>query len=210
MATTVAPVERQVVLSGITWETYERLLEEHEGKASPRFTYDHGELEIMVLSFEHEELNRLLHDLFTTIAVELGIDFLNAGSTTFKREDLAGGFEPDTSFYVENAPRVRGKKRLALPTDPPPDLVIEVDVTSSSLDKMDVYASVGVREVWRYNGTTFRIYVREGDAFTSREESLALSNLTQTIASRFLAEGKSEPRAAWIRRLRDWTYQQAK
>lgn len=204
MATSVVPVEQRVRLSGISWETYERLLSEHRGRKSPRFTYHRGELEIMVISFEHEESNRLLHDLFTVLAEEQGLDFVNAGSTTLKREDLEGGFEPDTAFYVAHAGLIRGKARLELPVDPPPDLVIEVDITNPSVDKMPIYHAMGVPEVWRYDGANLHFFVLAEGGYRSSEESLALSALTRSIASAFMKEARSKPRTAWMREIREW------
>ena len=206
MSTLLAPppAEQRIRLSGISWETYERLLEEHEGRQSPRFTYDRGELEIMVISFEHEEANRLLHDLFTVLAEERGIDFVNAGSTTLKREDLERGFEPDTCIYIRNAARVRGKRRIELPRDPPPDLVIEVDITSPSIDKMDIYMAMGVSEVWRYDATSLRFFALEDRKYVARAESAVLPGLTSEVASRLLEDAKSEPRTVWSRKVREW------
>ncbi|MGH9319121.1 MAG: Uma2 family endonuclease [Vicinamibacteria bacterium] len=205
MSTLLAPpAEQRIRLSGISWETYERLLAEHEGRQSPRFTYDRGELEIMVISFEHEKANRLLHDLFTVLAEERGIDFVNAGSTTLKRQDLERGFEPDTCIYIRNAARVRGKRRIELPQDPPPDLVIEVDITSPSIDKMEIYMAMGVAEVWRYDGASLRFFMLEGRKYAARGESAVLPGLTSEVASSFLEDAKSEPRTVWSRRVREW------
>lgn len=205
MSTAVLPsAEQRVRLSGISWETYERLLLEHEGRQSPRFTYNQGELEIMVISFEHEEVNRLLHDLFTAIAYERDLDFVNAGSTTLKRKDLERGFEPDTCFYVREPSRIRGSKRIELPADPPPDLVIEVDITSPSIDKMDIYRSMGISEVWRYDGTSLRFFVLEAGRYLEPPESSLVPGLTAKVASRLIATARTEPRTAWMRRIRDW------
>lgn len=205
MSTLLAPpAEQRLRLSGISWETYERLLAEHEGRQSPRFTYDQGELEIMVISFEHEESSRLLDHLFVMIAEERGIDFIDAGSTTLKRKDLERGFEPDTGFYIRNAARVRGKRRIELPGDPAPDLVIEVDITSPSIDKMDIYMAMRVSEVWRYDGASLRFFTLEGGKYVARAESAVLPGLTSEIASRFLENAKSEPRTVWARKVRDW------
>ncbi len=205
MATVLAPpAEQRMRLSGISWETYERLLTEHEGRQSPRFTYDRGELEIMVISFEHEEANRLLHDLFTALADERGLDFVNAGSTTLIRKDLDRGFEPDTCIYIRNAASIRGKRRIELPSDPPPDLVIEVDITSASIDKMGIYSAMGVAEVWRYDATSLRFFALEGGKYSARPESAVLPGLTSEVASRFLEDAKTEPRNVWIRKVREW------
>jgi Uma2 family endonuclease len=205
MATVLAPpAEQRIRLSGISWETYERLLAEHEGRQSPRFTYDRGELEIMVISFEHEEANRILHDLFTALAEERGLDFINAGSTTLKRLDLDRGFEPDTCIYVRNAARIRGKRRIELPSDPPPDLVIEVDITSPSIDNMGIYSAMGVAEVWRYDAASLRFFALEGGKYSARAESAVLPGLKSEIASRLLGDARSDPRNVWIRKVREW------
>jgi Uma2 family endonuclease len=158
----------------------------------------------MVISFEHEEVNRLLHDLFTALAEERGIDFVNAGSTTLKREDLDRGFEPDTCIYIRNAARVRGKRRIELPRDPPPDLVIEVDITNPSIDKMEIYMAMGVAEVWRYDATSLRFFALEGRKYVARGESGVLPGLTAERASRFLEDARSETRTVWARKVREW------
>lgn len=204
MASTVAPTSERLVLNGISWETYQRLLAEHEGRTSPRFTYDRGALEIMVISFEHEELNRLLHDLFTFIADEFGFDFVNAGSTTFQREDIGRGFEPDTCFYVSEAERVRGRKALELPEDPPPEVVIEVDISNSSIDKMAIYAAMGIPEVWRHDGKRLQFFRLDGEAYAQRAESEVLSPLTDDLASEWIQDSRSQSRSVWRKRIRAW------
>jgi Uma2 family endonuclease len=158
----------------------------------------------MVISFEHEEANRILHDLFTALAEERGLDFINAGSTTLKRLDLDRGFEPDTCIYVRNAARIRGKRRIELPSDPPPDLVIEVDITSPSIDKMGIYSAMGVAEVWRYDAASLRFFALEGGKYSARAESAVLPGLTSEIASRLLGDARSDPRNVWIRKVREW------
>src|SRR5713226_6523520 len=106
MATVAAPAQQKVILSGVSWETYQRLLAEHQESSGTHFIYDEGALEIMVLSARHEEPNRTLGLLVELVAVELGIDFRQLGSTTFQREDLRKGFEPDSAFYIAHAAEV--------------------------------------------------------------------------------------------------------
>lgn len=150
-----SPAEGRVLLRNVSWETYERFIDEREERSAPRFFYDRGEMEIMSPSFEHEAVSRLVASLVGELAVELGIDVSEAGSTTFKREDLERGFEPDECFYFsDNAERVRGRQNLDLDAGvPPPDLVVEVGFTSPSLNnKLSIYAHLGVTEVWRFVG----------------------------------------------------------
>lgn len=103
---------QQVLLHRVSWDTYTRLLADYQDQSGVRFTYDRGVLEIMVPSFAHETVKDILTLLVNTVAEELDIDVEGAGSTTFRREEMARGFEPDACFYVQHAERVRGKKQL--------------------------------------------------------------------------------------------------
>ena len=204
MSTVLSPPEGRVILHNISWALYEQLLAEHEDKSSPHFVYDRGELEITVLSYEHEELNRLIDNCIAIIAMEWNIEYCNAGSTTFKREDLERGFEPDSCFYVQHAAQIVGKKRLDLTVDPPPDLVLEVDITHSSLDKLSIFAVVGVPEVWRYDGERVRMLALAGDSYIERQQSLAFPALQSAPLAELLAASQQMPRTAWLRHVRAW------
>jgi len=149
---------QRVILHGVSWETYERLLADFQDSHAAHFAYDQGALEIMVLSLKHETFNRTLATLVEIVAEEMQGDVINAGSTTFRRADLSKGFEPDTCFYIQNVERVRGKDEIDLTVDPPPDLVIEIDITSPSLNKFPIFAAMGIPEVWRYDGKTVTIF----------------------------------------------------
>ena len=151
-------VGQRVILHGVSWETYERLLADFQDSHAAHFAYDQGALEIMVLSLKHETFNRTLATLVEIVAEEMQGDVINAGSTTFRRADLSKGFEPDTCFYIQNVERVRGKDEIDLTVDPPPDLVIEIDITSPSLNKFPIFAAMGIPEVWRYDGKTVTIF----------------------------------------------------
>ena len=150
--------EGRVTLRNVGWETYERLVEEDLDRSAPRFFYDRGELEIVSPSFEHEQIAEVISSLVAVLSVELNVDVISAGSTTFKREDAARGFEPDACFYFPGKiPQVRGKRRLSLDAeDPPLDLVVEVDITSPSASKLPIYAGLGVEEVWRHDSDRWR------------------------------------------------------
>lgn len=204
MATTLTLPEQRVLLK-VSWETYERLLAEHVESPGTRFAYDAGRLEIMVVYVGHENPNRTLALLVEVVAEETNRDFHPAGSTTYTREDLEKGFEPDSSFYLdERAERVRGKSELDLLVDPPPDLIIEIDITRSSLPRLPIFAAVGVPEVWRYDGTRV-IFCRLAEgSYVEVERSIALPPLTSRQAGVFLAESRREKGPAWLRRVREW------
>src|SRR5262249_41688514 len=133
MPATAAPPEERVLLHNISWETYERLLAENPEACGTRFFYDDGELEIMAVNAGHEGPNRTLAHIVEITAEETGRDLCALGSTTFKRKDLAKGCEPDSCYYFRRAKDVRGKDEIDLTLDPAPELIIEVDMSRSSL-----------------------------------------------------------------------------
>lgn len=205
MATVMSPPEAQIIMENIGWELYEGLLAAHPESASPRFTYDNGWLEIMILSVEHERINRKLALFVDLVAAESEVDAEGVGSNTFKREDKMKGFEPDSAFYFgANAKRVRGKKRLDLQVDPPPDLVVEVDVTSPSLPRLPILAAVGVPEVWRYRDGRVVILTLSGEDYKEVAHSRALPPVTGEVLTSFLREADTLDSPAWTRRVREW------
>jgi Uma2 family endonuclease len=204
MATVLSPPEQRVLLDNIPWEVYEGLLAAHRDRSVPRFTYDRGQLEIMSPSAEHEQLKETVTLLVNIVAEEKSINAEGFGSTTFRRADLARGFEPDACFYIEKLGRVKGKTEVDLQTDPPPDLVIEIDLTSPSLDKFSIFAHVGVPEVWRYDGDRIRMYRLAGAEYIEQAQSMALQGLTSVGVTHFLAESRTLARLAWLRRVREW------
>jgi Uma2 family endonuclease len=204
MDTVLAPADQRVVLRDVSWETYERLLADAPERVVPKLTYDRGTLELMSPSSLHEQINRTLAEIVEVIAAELDQDYVNAGSTTFKRPDLGRGFEPDSCFYFRQAARMRGKPEIDLASDPPPDLVIEIDLSSSSLSKLPLYAAAGIPEVWRYAGERIAIFHLIGTGYVEHAASLAFPRLTNIDLAAFLAEGGSFSRPAWIRKLRAW------
>ena len=188
----------------MSWDTYERLLAENIDSPGTRFTYDEGMLEIMVVSAGHEDPNRTLAALAEIVAEETGKDFRRAGSTTFKRQDLEKGFEPDSSFYFADAARVRGVDELDLATDPPPELVIEIDISRSSLNRFRIFGAVGVAEVWRYDGDRVTFYRLADEHYDEVETSVCLPPLTARQATEFLKESRSANAVVWLRRVRRW------
>lgn len=208
MVTVLSPPEQKVILTGVSWDTYERLLSDLENQSAPRLTFDRGLLEIMSPSSEHERYNRTIALLVEVLAEELGIDVDNLGSTTFRREDIERGFEPDSCFYIQNADAVKGKARIDLTSDPAPDLVIEIDITSGSLDKLPIYAQVGVPEIWRFDGEKLTIFQRVDDDYMRVAASLIFPLLTSEILTNFIMESIKSGRTTWLRELRAWIAQQ--
>jgi Uma2 family endonuclease len=206
-----SPPEGRVTLRNVGWETYKMLVEEDPGRSAPRFFYDRGVLEIVSPSFEHEAIADVISSLVNELAVELEIDVTPARSTTFKREDFARGFEPDASFYFpDNAAKVRGKRRISLDAgDPPPDLVVEVEITSPSASKLPIYARLGVAEVWRHDGNRLSVLglqQNEEGYYAEIPEStfLAPPRVSGESLTHFVKEGLTSERPAWTRRVHEW------
>lgn len=208
MSLVINPPEQRVILNNITWEMYEDLVEAHCDRSVPRFTYDQGQLEIMSPSTEHEELKDTIALLVNTIAEELGINTRSFGSATFRRKDARRGFEPDGCFYIQSVDLIKNKTDLDLASDPPPDLIIEIDLTNPSLPKFPIFAQLGVPEIWVYDNRALRIFRLENNAYMDQTASTALSILTADILSRFIIESRTEERLTWLRRVREWTRQQ--
>lgn len=201
-------VDQCVVLQHVSWETYERLLADYENQAGPRFCYDQGMLEIKVPSIKQERPNRRLSYLIEILTEEMGLDLEGLGSTTFTRADLLKGFEPDSCFYIKNAEAVAGKDKLDLRIDPPPDLVIEVDVSSQSLDKFALFGAVGIPEVWRHEDGEVTIYQLVGAEYRPAAHSLSLPLLSSELVTQFLAESLTSRSSVWLRRVRAWAREQ--
>ena len=204
METVKTPAEQKVILHNASWGTYERLMEERGERRAPRFAYDRGELEVMSPSTEHGSAAYFLELLVAVFAEEVGVNVYGVRSMTFRREDLERGFEPDASFYVQNEELIRGKPGIDLELDPPPDLVIEVDITSPSLNKLPISARIGVPEVWRHDGEPARIIELREDGYEEAAESTVLSPLSGPIISRFVQESRTLGSAAWMRNVREW------
>jgi Uma2 family endonuclease len=157
VAPILAPVlvgERRVVLRNITWQGYQQLLKIVGERRSAKLTFDRGILEITMPPEEHEFSGRLIELFVRILVIELGLKIKTMGSTTLDRSDLNRGAEPDNAYYIQNQPLVAGRK-VDLATDPPPDLVVEVDITHTDIDKPALYASMGVPEFWRYDGREY-------------------------------------------------------
>ena len=207
MAIAISPPEQRILLDNITWETYESLLQAHCDRSVPRFTYDRGQLEIMSPSIEHEELKDTVALLVNTLAEEMGINTRSFGSATFRRADLQRGFEPDGCFYVQSVTRIQGRTELDLTVDPPPDLVIETDLTSPSLPKFPIFAQLGVPEVWRADGSQMHIFCFEGGQYVAHAESSILIGITAEVITRFVRESYTLDRLTWLHRVRSWVQQ---
>lgn len=196
--------EQRVVLHNVSWETYERLLADHASASAPRFAYDRGELEITSPMPVHERYSWAIDRIIEAVAIARDMNIENLGSATFRRGDLERGFEADSCFYIRNEAAVRNKERIDLEVDPPPDIVIEIDLSRSSMPKLGIFAALGVPEVWRFDGRSVSIHVLRSGAYVESPASSELSGLTASGVSTLIERLQDIERSPWLRSVRTW------
>ncbi len=196
--------ERRLVLEGLSWSTYGRLVAELENR-SIRLAYDQGRLEIMSPSYLHEVRKRQIGRMIEVLAEELDLEIVGGGSTTFRREEDQRGLEPDECYWLAHALDVMHKKEIDLASDPPPDLAIEVDLTSDSFNKQPIYASLRIPEVWRYDGRELAVLrLVPGSVYVAVERSLSFPQVSMSSLQRFLELRQSVGERQWTREFRAW------
>lgn len=193
-----------VVLHNVSWQTYKALVADLGEHRASRLAYSHGILEIKMPSKLHELINRLLERIITTLTEELSMNVLPLGSTTFDREKAGQGVEPDSCFYIQNAEYINPEDEQP-PSNLPPDLVIEVDITSSSRSRLNIYGSMGVPEIWRYNREGFTLLCLREGVYVECGSSLAFPKISAEFLRLLIEKGKrARNQNAVIRELRNW------
>ncbi len=203
----VIPPGQQLVMKDISWQMYEDLLEDLGEKRGSRINYSQGILEIMAPLPEHEDDKIMIADFVKAILEEWDLEFRSLGSTTFKSQRMNQGLEADDCFYIENEAAVRGQKRIDLSIDPPPDLAIEIDITSRT--RFNNYEALGVGELWRFNGTKLEINVLQDGVYIQCDESPHFPGLSLTkIIPEYLERSKVEGRNKTMKAFRAWVREQ--
>ncbi|HEX7956995.1 MAG TPA: Uma2 family endonuclease [Pyrinomonadaceae bacterium] len=190
------PAGASLRLVNIDWDEYEHLLSQMEMFPGHRLSYDRGRLIIVSPSTEHEDYKEFIYSLARVISLETGVMLETRGAATFKSNKLLKGAEPDTCFYVQNAAHVVGKRRINLDTDPPPDVVVEIDMSSDSLYKLPIYAALGVPEIWRYDGRGTHFYKLAGENYEVTQDSIAFPTLTAQDLTQYVERSKIEGQTA--------------
>jgi len=203
------PHDGRLRLSCVDWKTYSRVLRIFAERPAFRITYDRGELEIMSPTLEHGDDAWVLGDFVFVLTEELGLPLKNCGSTTVRRRLKERGIEADASFWIANAHRIKGRRSLDLRRDPPPDLAIEVDVTSSSLDRLGIYAALRVPEVWRLDRGVLTFYVLgANDRYTKASASRSFPLISPADLLGFLRRArKADDVHSVVRDFRAWIRQ---
>jgi Uma2 family endonuclease len=208
MAWQIAP-ESSVILYDISWETYEHLLADHISRSVPHFTYDQGTLEIARPGIERVQIAHALERVFDSVAELFESDWVPVGSMTYHRKSAARGFEPDSSYYIRDAERIRGVKQIDAEIDPPPDLIIVVDVTGDAMNKLPTYAALDVPEVWQHVPEHVSIYLLRDGVYEESTASAAVPILTREVLTRFVEQDRVLSSLAWREMVREWAEQQA-
>ena len=198
------PAGGTLILNDVPWEEYEQLLSDLGDGYGVRISYDQGRLEVMSPSSFHEMYKDLVSYIARFLTLEVGLPFESRGSTTFKQKLSGKGAEPDTCFYIQNSARIIGKRQIDLTVDPPPDIIVEIDVSHESTRKFRFYASLGVPEVWRYDEQRLHIYRLTEDGYVEIPASLSFPLLTSNALSQFLEQSKTEGQAAALSSFREW------
>jgi Uma2 family endonuclease len=198
------PAGGSLILNDVPWEEYEELLSDLGEGYAVRIAYDRGRLEIMSPTARHEMYKDLLLRLVGRVADEADLVLETRGSTTFKQKRLLQGAEPDTCFYVENAKRIIGKGDIDLAKDPPPDIIVEVDVSHQSTGKLSFYSAIGVPEIWRYDERQVRILHLVEGRYVEMSASLTFPVLTDKVLTDVLEQSKIEGQSAALRTFRQW------
>ncbi|WP_017323853.1 Uma2 family endonuclease [Synechococcus sp. PCC 7336] len=197
------PPGQRLLLQDVSWPEFEAILAELGEHRGTRIAYDNGLLEIMAPLPEHESVKETIGDLLKALLEELEIEFLTLGSTTFKNSKMLKGIEPDQCFYIQHEAKVRGKKRLDLTVDPPPDLALEVDIISRT--HPETYAALGVPELWRRAGREVSIYqLRDGEYFEVNESPTFLGWPLQAEIPKYVEQSQTEGRNRAMRAFRLW------
>ena len=196
--------ENRVILNNISWDTFERLLADIGDRRKTLFHYINGTLEIMSPLSLHEGSNRFIEALLGIFTDELEIDMRRLGSLLMKIPDLKLGAEPDSCYYIQNEPIIRGKEVIIVGQDPVPDLVLEVDITNPSDRRLPIYALLAVPEVWRYDGYSLEFLALDNGAYQPIEKSLSFPDLPDAIIVEYVQKRLTLGESGTLREFRKW------
>ncbi len=197
------PAGNQLLLRNVDWESFEQLLEELGDNRGTRLSFSDNTVEIMAPMAVHEDDKSMISDLIKTMLDEMGIEFRALASTTFKNKQMTQAVEPDECFYIQNEEKTRGKAKIDLEQDPPPDLAIEIDLTSRT--HFNNYEKLGVPELWRFDGKSLNINILQNNVYIESSQSRQFPNIPLKEAiPRFVEESKTHGRSKMIKSFKLW------
>ncbi|MBD2088449.1 Uma2 family endonuclease [Microcoleus sp. FACHB-1515] len=206
------PGEQRVILPDVSWQQFEMLLQELGDDRTSYLTFDRKRLELMTPTAEHQRCNQLIESLILLLADELNVSVSAEGAVLLKRADLLCATEPDSSYYLDR-PAPLDRRVVDLMRDLPPDLVVEVAITKSAINKLAIYAALEISEVWRYVTQageeallkgTLTFYQLQGDRYVETPNSQAFPMLTTDRVVQFLEHSDAIGLPQALRTLRAW------
>jgi Uma2 family endonuclease len=194
---------QQLLLEDVSWQQLESILAELGERRAARLSYSNGRLEIMVPLPEHERAKEIISDIVKILLAERQIAFESLGSTTFKNEGMSQAVEPDACFYIQNQAAVIGKNRLDMSLDPPPDLAIEIDLTSRT--QLGNYQILGVPELWRYARRGLQINNLNAGRYVESDFSSTFPNIPIIeLVNRYVQQSQVAGSSQAIQGFRSW------
>ncbi len=196
--------QQHLVLTDVSWGFYKSLLEEIDARPL-RVTFARGRLEIMPPLPIHEGWKKRIGLMIELVCMELEIPVRMLGNATFRRDDLEVGLEPDECYYLAHFASVRGKPRIDLSIDPPPDLAVEIDITRRSIPRQPIYASLGIPELWRFDGKRLIVLVlTQAGSYEECTSSPAFPFLPMDEFRGFLELARDNDETATMRAFQKW------
>ncbi len=194
---------QQLLVEDVNWQQFESILAELGERRASRLSYSNGRLEIMVPLAEHEKAKEIIGDMVKILLEARQIAFESLGSTTLKNERMSQAVEPDTCFYIQNQAAVIGKNRLDMSVDPPPDLAIEIDLTSRT--QLDNYQILGVPELWRYARRGLQINVLQAEQYIESDVSPTFPNIPIVeLVNQYTQQSQVAGRTRAIQAFKSW------
>jgi Uma2 family endonuclease len=212
MAKAPKPSEQRIVLKDVSWQQFESILAEMGADRTTRFTFDRGRLEMMTPLEEHDRCHKLIESLILVLADVMQLPVEGYKAPTLKRLDLGIAAEPDTGYYIQHEREIHGKATINLATDPPPDIVLDVALNKSTVDRLALYAALGVPEVWRYASQpgddflkgSLQIYTLDGTRYVDSSSGFAFPFLPAGRILQFIDESDALGLMSALRSLREW------
>ncbi|MCL1474750.1 Uma2 family endonuclease [Argonema antarcticum] len=205
----IVPPGNTVQMENVSWEMFENILQSMGEGSAVRLAYYNETVEIKMPLLGHEDDKEIISDLVKALLEELNIDFRSVGSTTFKRENMQSGVEPDQCFYIQNEAAIRGKREIDLTVDPPPDLALEIDNTSDSRVPFNSYQALGVTELWRYDGRELKINLLQDKKYVESNTSPNFPELPITeIITQYVKQSQTAGRSPTMKAFRAWVREQ--
>jgi Uma2 family endonuclease len=194
---------QQLLLEDVSWQQFESILADLGEQRAAKVSYSYGSLEIMVPLPEHEKAKEIIGDMIKVLLDRRNINYDALGSTTLKSENMAQGVEPDTCFYIQNQELVIGKNRLDMNFDPPPDLAVEIDLTSRTA--LDNYRILGVPELWRYRKKGLQISIlRDGEYKESDASPTFLDLPIVSLVNQYVQQSQVIGSSQAMRAFKNW------